>query len=252
MCRAARHDQLLLRAGHGDIENTQLLRDGLCRLAVDDGSARKPMVIRPACKVDDIAADQKLLVRQNSGSIVLHVHLPRQIGQNDDREFQSLGFVDGHDAHGVRPGGRVLRGQSCAALLHLKQQLHKLGQDAKLCLCASRHERRKCSQTAAPPFAVRQSGKDHFQPGGLHDGVQQFRQRRPAAFLAHTGKPGQKRAQLFRRLPAGAQAVVKVCLLRLRAKQRQLLWRKAEDGACHGCSQRNIPVRVIDNLQKLE
>ena len=75
MCRAARHDQLLLRAGHGDIENTQLLSQIIqVHLPLHDIFFQR-RILGPLLQIQVICSDAQIHIDQQPPTDILFIEL---------------------------------------------------------------------------------------------------------------------------------------------------------------------------------
>ena len=129
MLRRARagadHDELFLRARHGDVQHAQLLGLGLAAQLTLKCEPRDRGVFDRAFRVHADRPEAVFRVDEHGALEVHAAERAREVRKDHDRKFQSLGLVDAHDRHtpGIAGGGG-----HCALVLQAGQVLQKLGQ----------------------------------------------------------------------------------------------------------------------------
>ncbi len=109
------HDQVVTRPGHAHVQKAVLLErvEGTLALVglVEPQRAKPP----PASKLR-----RPVLAPQHRRRSLPGRHIALEPGQDDDREFEALGAVDRHDAHGVVIGVRRAHATAAPVVLGLE------------------------------------------------------------------------------------------------------------------------------------
>ena len=121
----ADQDQVLLGAGHRDVEDAQLLGHRLPPQPLLHEHGRQRRVAGLLRVVHDRHAEAQLAVEQDRALAVAQVDRLAQVRQEHDRELQPLGAVDAHDPHDVLGLGRDRRLAEVRLLAELLEELHE-------------------------------------------------------------------------------------------------------------------------------
>ena len=253
MLRRARagadHDELFLRARHGDVQHAQLL--GLC-LAAQLTLKCEPRSRGVFDRAFRVHADRPEAVFRVDEHGALEVHAAeraREVRKDHDRKFQSLGLVDAHDAHALR-GVRGLRHGRLAGFQLLAQMPDK-GEEpppaAALKFLRQREERTKIFPACGSSPHRAEHRRDM---AALIERRDQLGERERPRALAQLAQQREEPCGVL--APVRGECIVKIAARRFRAQLGEPVRRKAEKRRAQHGDERHVLPRVVQYFEQRE
>ena len=189
-------------------------------------------------------------MQQNRTVQIRLVELLAAVRKKHDREFQSLGFVYGHDADGIRRI-RIARRRHAAPLLpQITHRTHK-GKQAAACARLKLHRALKQNrQIALTARAARHRAVCRHRFCLVQQLSQQFMHRQICGNQAPVIQLFTKCAHILPRLRRRTHRRVIVPVRMLQTDLRQLFFRKSEQRGAQDGEERQILMRIIQCLQQ--
>ena len=245
----ARTDELFLCARQCDIQHAQLLAHHFAAQRTRHRPPVEPVVLDAARHVAAAHADPHALVQQHRLVQVELVKLFCTVCQNDNREFQSLGFVNRHDAHHACGFLAVRHSQRAAGLAQLPQKTHKGKQAAAAAALKRARQLSQRRDVVLSCASARHRAKNTHCTCAVHNMPQQLAHRHIRRKQAQLFQLFQKRARLFVCLRRRAHRSIKITVAVSQPNLCQFLLGKARQRRSQRRQQRHILPRVVHNFQ---
>ena len=251
VCEGAGDKEPLPRAGHGNVEEPQLLAQELALEPVRHGAAREGGVLYSPCGVRELRPQAQLRVHQHAAAQVRAVELPRRVADEHHRELKALRAVDAHYAHRA---AAVLVGEGglLAALAHGAQPVEKAAQPAPARGLKAPGELEEAQQPRAAALPVTHRGAERHAAEALVYLPYERCELRIPRKVAQSVERIEEGAGLLAHLRAGAERGVEVALAGHEAYLRQLVVREAEELRAQHGDERHVLARVVDYREQRE
>ena len=243
-------DELFLRTGERHIQNAQLLADHLAAQLHRKRRALDRVILHAAHAVAALAAKAEILVHEQRLAQIGFVKLLGAVRHDDHRELQTLGLVDGQDAHRAARRFRADGLKILAVLQHAAQQAHECKQAAEALPLKRACPLKKRQQIGLPLRPVRQRAIQPQRAGLVINLPQQAVDRLVAREFAQKIQLLQKQLSLGKIAARGEQRVIVTCAAVDQADVRELLLGKAKERRAHHANQVDVLPRVVDDAEQ--
>ena len=171
------------------------------------------------------------------------------IGEQHNGEFQTLGFMNGHDAHHISRALRLRRGNFAARFPQLSDIAHKGKQAAAAAALKAARQFNERRNMILPRLAVRHRA-EHAHRTGLIDNVpQQLMHRQIGRQHAQLRELVEKCLRFRHGLCGGRQRTIILAVHITQANFRQIFLCKSANRRIECRQQRNILPRIVYDFQ---
>ena len=219
--RGGGENEAVASARKRDVKQSHLLAQRVATLTTLGNPMRQARVMPIAFRGHDLRTNTQRGVQQHVAGEVLEIKHLRQVRQRDDWKLQPLAFVDAHQAHSIRAGGRrgFLLRIGVALRLHKVQKAHQPLTLVRIKLAC---EIQQTIHIRAPLLTARHREQHRLVVRIGQHGFQTIRDRTEPREITPRFKRRVKRFQLGQCcLSDGRSGVSKVCLLETKHLRRR-------------------------------